>query len=92
MSPLPAGTDNKAIHDLLSEIKDLNKTIKKANLVSTRFTYLLVLVGLLQLAIMSFQLGGLEHMWYGLGFEIISLTALAIMFWFILKKEEEKKK
>jgi len=87
MLTLPAGTDSKAIHKLLDEIRDLNKTIKRSNIISERLTWLLVIVGVLQLALMSFQLAGFEHMWVGIGFEVIVMVALLIMFWFVLKRQ-----
>lgn len=71
------GTDNNAIRDLRDDLRDLNKTIKRANVVNGRMTILLFIVAFFQLFITTYQL---SIMVYGNGSKstlmAVFLTAL----------------
>jgi TRAP-type uncharacterized transport system fused permease subunit len=83
------GTDNKALHELRDELKDLNLTLKKTSKASEQLTSVLVVVAVLQIVIALFQLvtpfftnADPREMWKGVVVEVLLLLA----FIFVLRK------
>ncbi|MFA5386066.1 MAG: hypothetical protein WC297_00055 [Candidatus Paceibacterota bacterium] len=70
-------TDNKAIHELRDELRDLNKNLKKANKENKRLTILVIIIALVQFTTSLFQfLVGIislspSEIWLGIILEVL---------------------
>lgn len=54
--PVPESPDNNALRELRDEVKDLNRTIKQANIDTERYTRVLVFLGIVQFMVAYWQL------------------------------------
>ena len=86
LSQIPESPDNKAIRELRDELKDLNKNLKESNRETSKFSGVLAVLTLIQIAIalwqFVFQAQTSENKWLGLFFIIVLSASI---FW-ILKK------
>lgn len=84
MKNIQESPDNKAVRELLDEIKDLNKTFKKTSKTNEIFSIVLIVFAVVQIITAIFQytfsIFGSKNNWEGL---IFTLPIIIIMFFAI---------